>query len=63
MAFITAVKLKAFKSVGSDWLEVHFGRGLNAVVGAPYWLSGQFASCGERDRAAGTVFAASRNVI
>ena len=34
MAFITAVKLKAFKSVGGDWLEVHFDQGLNAIVGA-----------------------------
>ncbi|PRW20630.1 putative polyamine transporter isoform A [Chlorella sorokiniana] len=33
MAHITAVRLKAFKSVGGGWQEFRFDRGLNAIVG------------------------------
>ncbi len=34
MAHITAVRLKAFKSVAGGWQEFRFDRGLNAIVGA-----------------------------
>lgn len=33
MAHITAVRLKAFKSVAGGWQEFRFDRGLNAIVG------------------------------
>lgn len=33
MAHVRSVRLKAFKSVTDEWLEVPFDRGLNAVVG------------------------------
>ena len=60
MAFITAVKLKAFKSVGGDWLEVHFDRGLNAVVGA-LLARPTFGVLSERDREAGAHSVASED--
>lgn len=34
MAHITAVRLKAFKSVAGGWQEFRFDPGLNAIVGA-----------------------------
>lgn len=33
MAHITSVRLKAFKSVGSEWVDVPLSRGLCAIVG------------------------------
>jgi hypothetical protein len=33
MAYIESVRLRGFKAVGNDWLEVSFGSGLNAIVG------------------------------
>lgn len=34
-AHVASVRLKAFKSVGPEWMEVPLGRGLNAIVGEP----------------------------
>ena len=33
MHYVGRVRVKAFKSVGGEWIELSFEKGLNAIVG------------------------------
>lgn len=39
--YISSVRAKAFKNISSQWVEVQFRQGLNAVVGECFWGSDQ----------------------
>jgi len=32
--YISSIRVKGFKSIGDEWLEFKFEKGLNAIVGA-----------------------------